>query len=52
LYLVIFGPARLFGGRYPAGRAFHYNPSSRGFWKNPACAEFISVWQSVEQISE
>jgi len=21
LYLVIFGPARLFGGRYPAGRA-------------------------------
>jgi hypothetical protein len=33
------------------GRAFRCNPSLRGFWKKPACAEFISVWQSVEHIA-
>jgi hypothetical protein len=29
-----------------------FNPSLRGFCKKPACAEFISVWQSVEHIAK
>jgi hypothetical protein len=52
VFLNKFGPACLFGRRSPAGRAFRFKPSLRGFWKKPACAEFISVWQSVEHIAE